>query len=180
MSDGNLLLRHAATLIERNIESVAADRLNGIDVAIRDLWSPDACKVELLPWLAWAFAVAGWKDYWDEGVKRASIKAAVQIARKKGTRKSVDDAVGVFGANVAVREWWERTPVGQPHTFDVVIGFAGGEVTLQMQTDIAAEITKVKPARSRFTLSVGLSGECAVNVVGAIRVATFSRLAFEG
>lgn len=179
MNENGALLRHA-TAIEKSAESVASSRLGEIDVRIRDLWDPDTCPIELLPWLAWAFSVGGWKDYWGEKEKRDAIKLAVQIARKRGTRKSVDDVVKPFGANVAVREWWEREPVGQPHTFDVVVEFAGGEVTLQMQQDVAAEIKKVKPARSHFTLSVGLQAAGAVNVVGAVRVAAFSRMEFAG
>lgn len=179
MSYINPLLPPNSSELERYIADVT-NRIDNLETPIRDIWDPDTCPSALLPWLAWAFSVDAWKDYWDESTKRQIIKRAVSIARQKGTRKSVSDVVKSFGANLIMREWWERTPKGEPHTFDIVINYSGETVTEDLQDDVLAEISRVKPARSHFTLSIGLSAAASINTVGVIRVATFNRIEFIG
>lgn len=168
-----------ASALERRVAELAK-RIDQIPTPIRDIWDPDTCPLELLPWLAWAFSVDAWKDYWSESTKRQVIKRAVSIARQKGTRRSVEDVVKAFGANLVMREWWETTPKGVPHTFQIVINYGGTTVSEAMQNDVLEEIHRVKPARSHFTLSIGLSAKASVNAVGVLRVATFNRLVFTG
>ena len=50
------LLPHNASPQERAIEAATA-RLADVPVPLRDLWNPETCPAELLPWLAWAFGV---------------------------------------------------------------------------------------------------------------------------
>jgi phage tail P2-like protein len=169
-----------ASALERHVAELTR-RIDQIPTPIRDIWDPDTCPLELLPWLAWAFSVDAWKDYWSESTKRQVIKQAVPIARGKGSRRSVENVVKAFGANLVMREWWETTPKGAPHTFQIVINYGGnGTVTEEFQNDITEEIRRVKPARSHFTLSVGLSANAGVSIAGVVRVATFTRLALKG
>lgn len=168
-----------ASVLERNLAELTT-RIDQIPTPIRDIWNPDTCPLELLPWLAWAFSVDAWKDYWSESTKRLVIKRAVAIARQKGTRRSVEDVVKAFGANLILREWWEKTPPGPPHTFDIIINYGGSTVTEALQNDVLEEIRRVKPARSHFTLSIGLTATAQINAAGVLRAATFTRLAFTG
>ncbi|RZA27324.1 MAG: phage tail protein I, partial [Proteobacteria bacterium] len=39
------------------------------------------------------------------------------IQRRKGTASSVRDVVRSFGGSLALREWWQMAPRGDPHTF---------------------------------------------------------------
>jgi len=173
------LLPPNATPLERNLASLT-ERLDRLPVPLRDLWNPDTCPANLLPWLAWAFGLSAWKEYWPEKTKRDLIKQAVILARRKGTRYSVEQVVKSFGANLVLREWWETTPPGTPHTFDIVINYGGDTVTEALQNDVVDEIRRVKPARSHFTLSIGLSATAAINLVGVVRVATYNRLTLTG
>lgn len=175
------LLPPAAAAFERDIEQAAA-RLADVPPDVRRTWNPDTCPAHMLPWLAWAFAVEDWKDYWPEAAKRAVIRAAIPLRRARGTRAAVEDVVRSFGSHLVMQEWWETTPPGLPHTFGVFInyGAGAGTVTEAFQADIVDQITRAKPLRSHFTVSVGLAATAALNVVGYLRAATYTRLHLEG
>lgn len=76
------LLPPNATPQERAIEAAVAREL---PACIRCTWNPETCPAGLLPWLAWAFSVDEWDAGWSEDAKRASIRDAVAIHRRKGT-----------------------------------------------------------------------------------------------
>lgn len=78
------LLPPNATRQERAIEAAIA-RAARPAVPIRELWNADTCPAHLLPWLAWAFSVDEWDANWDEAARRAAIRDAVAIQRRKGT-----------------------------------------------------------------------------------------------
>ncbi|MCW9529462.1 phage tail protein I, partial [Klebsiella grimontii] len=48
-------------------------RLSAITVALRTLWTPTACPVDLLPYLAWALSVDRWDKNWTAERKIAAI-----------------------------------------------------------------------------------------------------------
>jgi hypothetical protein len=54
-------------------------------VAIRAVWSPDDCPLDLLPWLAWGLSLDNWSTDWPESIKRERVRKAIAIARRKGT-----------------------------------------------------------------------------------------------
>lgn len=78
------LLPPNATPQERALAQAVA-RISDVPVPLRDLWSHERCPVELLPWLAWAFSVDEWGMGWSEQARRASVRDAVAIHRRKGT-----------------------------------------------------------------------------------------------
>lgn len=176
MSDRATLLPPSTTEAERALEQ-ATGRLEDVPTPQRSLWNPDTCPVELLPWLAWALSLDSWQPYWPESVKRSRIRQAVAIQRKKGTAKSLRDVVESTGSSVSMKEWWQSDPPGTPHTFAVTL-LVGGDVpsTQQAQQDLIEEIKRVKPVRSHFTLSVGVSAEGGIGLQGALRGATYRRL----
>lgn len=88
MNNTASLLPPNATDKERTLEQITA-RIDDVPTPIRDLWNPDTCPVELLPWLAWAFSIDEWDNQWPEEDKRESIKNAPMIHRHKGTPDSV-------------------------------------------------------------------------------------------
>lgn len=176
MSDKASLLPPNATEQERALEQTTA-RIEDVPVGLRDLWNADTCPTELLPWLAWALSLDAWKPYWPEAVKRQRIKQAVEIQRQKGTVKSVRDVVESFGSSLALREWHQVTPVGEPHTFEVFLTM-GASVpnTAEYQQDIIDEVSRTKPVRSHFTLTAGLSATGGIGLQGAIRPTIYRRL----
>lgn len=173
------LLPPNATRAERAIERVMAEAVGEVPVPLRELWNPDTCPPELLPWLAWALSIDTWKSYWPEHVKRARVRAAIEIQRRKGTADSVRQVVAAFGGGVLLREWWEMDPPGSPHTFEMVLTLSGegGQVaTAQFVDDVIAEVMRTKPVRSHFTFTQGLQGIGGVGIGAGARAAVYTRL----
>lgn len=172
------LLPRNSTAAERAIEAAAA-RVGDVPTPLRDLWNPNTCPAELLPWLAWALSIDAWKSYWPEHVKRARIRTSLEIQRRKGTAQSVRQVVAAFGGAVQLREWWQLDPSGPPHTFEMVLTLSGegGDIaTAQYVDDVIAEVSRTKPVRSHFTFTQGLQGISGVGVVAGARTAVYRRL----
>lgn len=94
MSD---LLPPNAAPAERAYDRNAAERISGLNAPVRDMWDPERCPEQSLPWLAWAFSVDNWNDLWTEGQKRATIAASVDVHRRKGTVASIKRALVAAG-----------------------------------------------------------------------------------
>ncbi len=172
------LLPPNATRLERNLAEVLG-RLGDIPAPLRALIDPDTCPAALLPWLAWHLGINAWKDYWPEQIKRARVKAAIPIARRNGTAAAVRDVVAAFGANIALREWFEMDPPGEPYTFDVILTVSGRDgqaATADFVADVVAEIDRTKPVRAHYTFTQGFSQRGGVAIGAAARVALYTRL----
>jgi len=175
-----LLLAPNSSTAERNLARVGA-RISDIPSPLNVLMNPDAIPLPLLPWLAWHLGVDAWKDYWPEQTRRARVKAAIPIARKNGTAAAVREVVAAFGANIALREWFEQTPRGLPGTFDVVLTVSGrnGEApTAALVADVIAEIDRTKPVRAHYTFTQGFSMQGTQRIAAAVRSALYRRLSF--
>lgn len=181
MSSGSLLPPNASQA-ERALEAATA-RATAVVTPLRDLWNPDTIPASLLPWLAWALSIDAWKDYWPEHVKRARVRTAIAIQRRKGTAMSVREVVQAFGGQVVLREWWQQSPPAAPHTFDMVLTLTGegGEVaSAQFVSDVIAEVERTKPVRSHFTFTQGANAFGGIGIVAAGRAAVYRRLEFDG
>ena len=173
MSD---LLPPNATPQEHALDDATA-RIGAVPTPIRELWNPDTCPADLLPWLAWALSLDSWQPYWPEAVKRQRIRKAVEIARCKGTAKSVRDVVASFGDAMSLREWWQNDPPSTPHTFEILLTLGGGApATQEFQDDVIDAVARTKPVRSHFTFSIGTSASGALGLLGAIRPVTYHRI----
>ena len=174
------LLPPNTTAVERSVET-AMSRLADLPVPIRQLYDPETCPVDLLPYLAWGLSIDTWSSEWPEEVKRARVRSAIAIQRRKGTAASVRDVVRSFGGEVAIREWWEMQPPGDPHTFDLVLdlnGRSGAVLSAAYVDQVVAEVIRTKPVRSHFTFSQALNASAQVGAIGAARPAAFVRLSF--
>lgn len=171
------LLPPGSTSLECALEQTAALLLD-IPAPIRDVWSPGNCPVELLPWLAWGLSLDSWSTDWSEAIKRARVRSAIPVARKKGTAQSVRAVVAGFGGSVAIREWWQTLPRGDPHTFSLVLNLdqAGAPASAAFVDQVIAEVTRVKPARSHFTFTQGITARGGIGLIGKARPAIFARL----
>lgn len=172
------LLPPNATALERVGETVIAHTTQ-IDSVIGQLWNPATCPEELLPWLAWTMSVDTWRSTWPLQVKRARVANALIVQRRKGTARSIVDVVDSFGGVVEITEWWQTTPRGTPHTFNLTLTLAGqsGETTTaQYVDDVIAEVNLTKPVRSHFTFTQGINLAGRVGVIAAARAAVFVRL----
>lgn len=117
MSD---LLPCNATDQERALADTIA-RISDVPVVVSEVWNPDTCPANVLPWLAWAFSVDDWDTNWTEEQKRQVIKESVYSQRIKGTIGAVTRQLSALGYEIKILEWFQQEPKGTPYTFDVYI-----------------------------------------------------------
>lgn len=173
------LLPPNASALDRAAEAVVARHLPAIGQPHRALWNPETCPIALLPWLAWAVGVEAWRTEWPESIKRAMVRNAIAIQRRRGTLQSVRDTVGNFGGAISIREWWQTTPQGTPHTFELVFtmtGQDGEQAAASFVHDVMAEVSRVKPLRSHFTFIQGLSAAASARLAAVGRPVAYTRL----
>lgn len=142
------------------LERLAAEALAQIErvpVPLRDLWNPDTCPVELLPYLAWAFSVDRWSSAWPERAKRAAIKAAYFIHAHKGTIGALRRVVEPVGYLLEVTEWWQLNPPGPRGTFAIELATNDSGITEAMYAELERLIADAKPvSRHLVGLAIGL------------------------
>lgn len=108
------LLPPSSTTWMRSAEGATA-RLSAITVALRTIWTPTACPVDLLPYLAWALSVDRWDKDWPAERKIAAIQRSYWLHRRKGTRAAVRRVIEDMGFSATFAEWFD---VGdEPGTF---------------------------------------------------------------
>lgn len=117
MSD---LLPSNATDQERALADTIA-RISDVPVVVREVWNPDTCPSNVLPWLAWAFSVDDWDTNWTDKQKRQVIKESVYSQRIKGTIGAVTRQLAALGYEIKILEWFQQEPEGTPYTFHVYI-----------------------------------------------------------
>lgn len=145
-----------ATELER-LAAQALAQIERVPIPLRDLWNPDTCPVELLPYLAWAFSVDRWSPAWPESAKRAAIRSAYFIHSRKGTIGALRRVVEPLGYLIEVREWWEEVPAGVPGTFRLLIGVLDTGIDEAMYQELSFLIDDAKPlSRHLIGLAIGL------------------------
>lgn len=171
------LLPPGSTQLEKALEQVAA-RLLDVPTPVRAVWSPKDCPIELLPWLAWGLSLDNWSSDWTPAIKRARVRRAIPIARQKGTAASVRAVVESFGGSVAIREWWQTVPKGDPHTFNLILNLEqdGAPASAAFVDQVIAEVHRAKPVRSHFTFTQGVTAKARVGLVAVARPTIYVRL----
>lgn len=117
MSD---MLPYNATAQESALAETTA-RISDVPVIVREVWNPDTCPVDVLPWLAWAFSVDDWDTNWTTDQKRRTIKESIVSQRIKGTPGAVKRQLAALGYDVQIVEWFKQSPAGEPYTFEVYV-----------------------------------------------------------
>ena len=139
---------------ERALEAAIA-RAAEINVPLRELWNPETCPEELLPWLAWTLSVETWNPEWGVEVKRGVIRSAIETARRKGTRGAVQQAIRALGASVELVEWWQLTPPGPAHTFEVNFFANDSRTNSQLWSE---QLEQAHWSKSNLTISSNVAG----------------------
>lgn len=171
------LLPPNASPLEKALESAVVTP--PLPVPLRSLWSPQTCPAALLPWLAWGLSIDSWDATWPEEVQRAVVASAISVQRRKGTVDAVRRAVASFGGSMSLREWWQSSPRGDPHTFTLILAVAGAgsaSVPASLIDAIISEVGRVKPCRSHFTFTLALESMGQIGLIAAVRPTTYARL----
>lgn len=165
------LLPPNAFALERAVDAAAAARLDGLTVPVGDVWSPDRCPAQLLPWLAWGVSIDIWDTTWPEQVKRDAIAGAIEEQRRKGTKLAVRKALDRIDPLIGLTEWFEDPANLEPFTFRLDLPDRNtstidydSETIGQLLTDIAA----VKPLRAHVIASYRIYAQAQLGIVSAI------------
>ncbi|MBP6894327.1 MAG: phage tail protein I [Pseudacidovorax sp.] len=149
MTDTATLLPSNATALER--AAAAADaRISDTPVPVRDVWNPYTCPADILPWLAFAYAVDEWDNGWTVEVKREVIAQSLRIKRVKGTYGAVQRALAAMGLPARVQEWFQQSPTAAPYTFRVHIEAEQIGFNAQQLAQVRRAVERYKNVRSHL------------------------------
>lgn len=155
----NTLLPPSASAWMRSAEAATA-RLSGITVAIRTLWTPATCPVDLLPYLAWALSVDRWDKNWPAEKKIASIQQSYWLHRRKGTRAAVRRVIEDMGFSATFAEWFD---VGDdPGTFRLEVDVNDVGLTPKTLDELNRLIGDAKPVSrhlAQLTIATSARGD---------------------
>lgn len=96
-------------------------RLSMVPVPFAAALDPMRAPEDMLPWLAWWFSVDTWGSDWPIYVRRRTVQQSLKIHRRKGTVGALLDAIDAIGVPVAIEEWHQQTPTGEPYTFRALV-----------------------------------------------------------
>ncbi|HGM5349207.1 TPA: phage tail protein I [Serratia marcescens] len=159
----NTLLPPSAGAWMRHTETVTA-RLSAITVALRTLWTPTVCPVELLPYLAWALSVDRWDKNWPAAKKIEAIQQSYWQHRRKGTRAAVRRVIEGMGFSATFAEWFDTGD--QPGTFRLEVDVNDVGITIKTLSELDRLVGDAKPVsrhlagvaiatRSKGTITIG-------------------------
>ncbi len=138
----NTLLPPSAGAWMRHTETVTA-RLSAITVALRTLWTPTACPIELLPYLAWALSVDRWDKNWPAEKKISAIQQSYWQHRRKGTRAAVRRVIESMGFSATFAEWFDTGD--RPGTFRLEIDVNEVGITEKTLAELNRLVADAKP-----------------------------------
>lgn len=164
----NSLLPPGSSALERRLTQ-ACSGISGLNVPLRDLWNPDTCPVNFLPYLAWAFSVDRWDESWAESTKRKVVKDAFYIHQHKGTISAIRRVVEPLGYLIRVIEWWKTND--EPGTFRLDVGVLDTGITEEMYHELERVIADAKPCSRHL---IGLSITLDANGTVPVAVASYS------
>ncbi|HWL51347.1 MAG TPA: phage tail protein I [Chthoniobacteraceae bacterium] len=132
------------TLQERALAASTA-RATVVPVRVREVWSPQTCPLDLLPWLAWALHVDSWDAAWPEQIKRNVVAASIEIHRRKGTIGALKRALQAVGYEVHIDE-----ATGVPYTFRLQVDVTGGGGSEELYSRVEKIALENKNVRSHL------------------------------
>lgn len=162
------ILPPGSTPLERALDVAFGERVEAYPSIVPSLWDADACPAHLLGHLAWALGVEEWDVQWPEDMKRAAIRAAEMINRRRGTLYAVEQVLLNSGVFSEIREWFEPTTTPfsttEPGTFDITVfvsrsptdGTESREVTPELLARLQRMVEAAKPLSRHFNLSASL------------------------
>ena len=139
--------------------AAATARLSAITVALRTIWTPTACPVELLPYLAWALSVDRWDKDWPADKKIGAIRQSYWLHRRKGTRAAVRRVIEDMGLSASFAEWFDTGDAPGTFQLDVDVNEVG--VTPKTLNELNRLIGDAKPVSrhiSRMNVVTKTSG----------------------
>lgn len=147
--------------LERQAAQALA-QIQRVPIPLRQLWNPNTCPTQLLPYLAWSLSVDRWDGNWSDATKRAAIRASFFIHSRKGTIGALRRVVEPLGYLIEIIEWWQTAPEGVPGTFALKVGVLETGITEEIYQELTFLIDDAKP-RSRHLTGLAISLEITGN-----------------
>lgn len=144
------LLPPNATAAERALSEAIA-RTGDVPILVREMWNPDTCPMDLLPWLAWAFSVDEWDPSWSEIQKRQTIKKSIEVHSYKGTIGAVRESLAALGYDIEIQEWFRQTPFADPYTFRLLADVDQEGISQAAFTKVIDVVSSTKNLRSHLS-----------------------------
>ena len=162
MPEFRTLLPQNSTQLEYDLERVLALTYDIPIERIKYLWNPDEIQIEHLPWLAWALSVDIWQVEWSESIKRSVVKESLLIHKHKGTKWAIQRLLQIVGVPESeIINWYEKTPLGIPQTFDITLvsnpGLDPFVFNAVLYNKLRRIIDSTKPERSLYYFNVQTS-----------------------
>ncbi len=128
--------------------------------------------------LAVSWDATVWRDSWPLELKRSVLKNTISEKRKKGTVKSVKDALASISSAASIVEWWQTEPKGTPHTFTIYATQADidGTIDAEMQEDVIALINDAKPVRSHYDFVIQNQAKGTINTTAFVRPVSYAKI----
>ncbi|MFJ7315604.1 phage tail protein I [Pseudomonas sp. NPDC098747] len=149
MNDLSLLPRNASEL--EHLAARAMAQIQRVPIPLRQLYDPDKCPLDLLPYLAWTFSVDRWDSQWSEAAKRAAVRSAHYIHSHKGTIGALRRVVEPLGYLIEVVEWFKTVPEGVPGTFALEVGLNDAGITEEVYDELTWLIDDARPVSRHLT-----------------------------
>lgn len=127
--------------------------------------------------LAYSFDLTTWRDSWSLSQKRQVAKTVVAQKCRMGTLSAVKKVLASLGSAVSITEWWQQTPRGEPHTFEVVASISqiDGGLNQESQEDFFRLLDEAKPVRSHYTFTIVQSLIGQIDISAAVRPVSYAR-----
>lgn len=161
------LLPPNSTPLERSLER--AMRADITWTKVGQLKDPATCPIAIIPFLAWELAITHWDTTWTEAEKRTAVAGAVAYHRIKGTKAAVKQALARYDDNLNIVEWWEMSPRGVPHTFEVranALEIPASFLTQDVAQAIIEDVAVAKPLRAHFAFVQNLDLASTMHFAG--------------
>lgn len=139
------LLPPSANPHERAISNTIA-RISNVSTTIKEVWNPQTCPSDILPWLAWSLRVDNWDPTLPDDQKRALIASSIEIHRLKGTIGALKRALQALGYEVDVND-----ATGVAYTFRLLVNGSTQSVSSSTYTQLTDAVNQTKNARSHLT-----------------------------
>lgn len=170
------LLPRNATPFERALE--VGLRADISFTKVGQLKDPATCPISIIPFLAWELSITHWDTTWNDAEKRNAVAGAVAYNRIKGTKAAVQQVLARYDENLTIVEWWEKSPRGVPHTFEVranALDIPASFLTQAVAEAIIIDVAVAKPLRSHFDFVQNLNLAGTMHFAGATMTGTVAR-----
>lgn len=115
------------------------------------LYRLDELSGEQLNHLANQWHVMVWRDSWSDTIKRNVLRSTIQSLRRLGTKSAIINVLSGLKGRAELTEWFEMSPQGTPHTFNIDVYQEEGFISKETFSDLVAMIDQSKPVRSQYT-----------------------------